>query len=153
VIVLAREDAEIHLHAIKTTNEQLHPCKRWHCHLRKLHRCSETIMQWMNLFVQLVHMLPFSNSIINGKSASDKMPLHFYPNYDRISPCWVSLLERGIPNCSPNADSSWWPFRAFTRVWCPGFIIVIPKNIWALLSAVRSFRDNLGGRNIIIWII
>jgi hypothetical protein len=41
VIVLAREDAEIHLHALKTMTKQFRLCEWGNCHLEKLHRCSK----------------------------------------------------------------------------------------------------------------
>jgi hypothetical protein len=41
VIVLAREDVEVHLHALQTVTEQFQLCEWGHCGLGKLHRCSE----------------------------------------------------------------------------------------------------------------
>jgi hypothetical protein len=41
VIVLAREDDEVHLHALQTMTEQFKLCERGHCHLGKLQLCSE----------------------------------------------------------------------------------------------------------------
>jgi hypothetical protein len=41
VIVLAREDAEVHLHALQTMTEQFQLCEWGHCRLGKLHRFSE----------------------------------------------------------------------------------------------------------------
>jgi hypothetical protein len=41
VIVLAREDVEVHLHALQTMTEQFQLCERGRYHLGKRHRCSE----------------------------------------------------------------------------------------------------------------
>jgi hypothetical protein len=41
VIVLAREDAEVHLHALQMMTEQFQLCEWGHCRLAKLHRCLE----------------------------------------------------------------------------------------------------------------
>jgi hypothetical protein len=41
VIVLAGEDVEVHLRAIRTMNEQFQLCEWGHCSLGKLHHCSE----------------------------------------------------------------------------------------------------------------
>jgi hypothetical protein len=38
---LAREDGEVHIHALQTMTEQFQLCKWEHCHLGKLHHCSE----------------------------------------------------------------------------------------------------------------
>jgi hypothetical protein len=43
VIVPAREDAEVHLHAPQTMTEQFKLCELEHCRLGKLHHCSEMI--------------------------------------------------------------------------------------------------------------
>jgi hypothetical protein len=41
VIVLAREDAEVHLHALQAMTEQFRLCEWGHCHLGKLRHCLE----------------------------------------------------------------------------------------------------------------
>jgi hypothetical protein len=42
VIVLAREDVKVHLHAPQTKNEHLWLCVWVNRHLEKLHHCYET---------------------------------------------------------------------------------------------------------------
>jgi hypothetical protein len=42
VIVLAREDVEVHLHTLQTMTEQLQLCEWGYCCLGKLHHCSGT---------------------------------------------------------------------------------------------------------------
>jgi hypothetical protein len=37
VIVLAREQVEVYLHALQAMTEQFQLCEWGHCHLRKLH--------------------------------------------------------------------------------------------------------------------
>jgi hypothetical protein len=39
--MLAREDAEVHLHALKTMTEQFQLCEWGYFRLEKLHGCSE----------------------------------------------------------------------------------------------------------------
>jgi hypothetical protein len=47
VIVLAKEDVEVHLNALETMTEQFQLCEWEHCHLGKLHRCLEiTSRSW-----------------------------------------------------------------------------------------------------------
>jgi hypothetical protein len=41
VIVLAREDVEVHVHALQTMTEQFQLCEWGHYRLGKLRRCSE----------------------------------------------------------------------------------------------------------------
>jgi hypothetical protein len=41
MIVLAREDVEVHHHALKTKAEQFQLCEWEHCCLGELHHCSE----------------------------------------------------------------------------------------------------------------
>jgi hypothetical protein len=41
VILLAKESAEVHLHASQTITEQFQVREWGHCRLGKLHRCSE----------------------------------------------------------------------------------------------------------------
>jgi hypothetical protein len=41
VIVLVREDVEVHVHAIQTMTEQFQLREWGHCPFEKLHRCSE----------------------------------------------------------------------------------------------------------------
>jgi hypothetical protein len=41
VIMLAKEDVEVHLHALQTMIEQFQLCERGHCLVGKLHRCLE----------------------------------------------------------------------------------------------------------------
>jgi hypothetical protein len=41
VTVLAREDAEVRLHALQTMTEQFRLCEWEDCRLGKLHHCSE----------------------------------------------------------------------------------------------------------------
>jgi hypothetical protein len=43
--MLAREDAEVHLHALRTMTEQFQLCEWEHCHIGKLHR-SEMSGSW-----------------------------------------------------------------------------------------------------------
>jgi hypothetical protein len=47
MIMLAKEDAEVHLHAPQTMTEQFQLCE-WggHCHLGKLQHCSEMSGSW-----------------------------------------------------------------------------------------------------------
>jgi hypothetical protein len=40
-IVLARENAEVHLHALQTMTKQFQLCEWGHCRLGKLYRCLE----------------------------------------------------------------------------------------------------------------
>jgi hypothetical protein len=40
-IMLAKEDVEVHLHALQTMNEQFHLCEWRHCQLGKVLRCLE----------------------------------------------------------------------------------------------------------------
>jgi hypothetical protein len=46
VIVLAREDVEVHLHAFQSMTEQFQLWEWGHCCLGKLHRCSEENNVW-----------------------------------------------------------------------------------------------------------
>jgi hypothetical protein len=41
MIVLTREDAEVHLHSLQYMTEQIQLCGCGHCRLGKLDRCSE----------------------------------------------------------------------------------------------------------------
>jgi hypothetical protein len=47
VIVMAKENVEIHPHALETMTEQFQLCEWGHCRLGKLHSCSEiTSRSW-----------------------------------------------------------------------------------------------------------
>jgi hypothetical protein len=58
VIVLAREDVEVHLHALQSTTEQFQLCEWGHC---RLGNC--IVVRKMHLITQNVHVFPCSNSI------------------------------------------------------------------------------------------
>jgi hypothetical protein len=44
--VLAKEDAEVHLHSLQTMTEQFQLCEWGQCHLGKLHRLEITSGSW-----------------------------------------------------------------------------------------------------------
>jgi hypothetical protein len=77
VTVLAKEDVEVHLHALQTINEQLQLCEGGHCRLEKLRRCCEiTSRLWMQLIIQPVQVLPCSNSAMNGNNETSRILYH-----------------------------------------------------------------------------
>jgi hypothetical protein len=110
--MLAREDAEVHLHALQAMTKQFQLCEWGHFLLGKLHCCSR---------------------ITSGSCDA--------PNYPKNLPL-ISLLEVGLPDCrfprvfskrklflidvgnSVMEDSSDHITRAFPVVWCSGFIVV-----------------------------
>jgi hypothetical protein len=74
VTVLAREDAEVHLHALQTMTEQFHLCEWGHCHLGKLHHCSENRLNHvMHLITQSIHVFPCINSVLKGNNVTNKI--------------------------------------------------------------------------------
>jgi hypothetical protein len=44
--MVAMGDVEVQLHALKTMTEQFQLCEWGHCHLGKLHSCSEMSGSW-----------------------------------------------------------------------------------------------------------
>jgi hypothetical protein len=77
VIVLAREDAEVHLHALQTMTEQIQLCEWEHCSLGKLYRYWEIIFgSWDVLITQAVHVLPCSKSTTKDNNGTNRILYH-----------------------------------------------------------------------------
>jgi hypothetical protein len=75
VIVLAREDVEVHLHALQTMNEQFLLCVWGHCRLGKVHHCSEMSESW-DAITQPVHVLPCHNLTMKDNNGTDRILHH-----------------------------------------------------------------------------
>jgi hypothetical protein len=77
VIVLAKKDVEVQLHALQTMTEQFQLCERGHCHLGKLPHSSEKLLdRWMHLITQPAYVLPCSNSAMNGNNGNNRILYH-----------------------------------------------------------------------------
>jgi hypothetical protein len=73
VTVTAREDVEVHFHALQTTTDEFQLCEWGHCRLGKLHRYQKiTCDHGMQLIAQPVHVLPCSNSAMKGNNGTNR---------------------------------------------------------------------------------
>jgi hypothetical protein len=97
VIVLAREGAEVHLHALQSITEQFQLWEWGHCHLRKPHHCLE-IMSGSGDALQYPTCLAVIQPcrVIMWPAEYYTMILLSRPLQNLLH---VSLLEPGIPNC------------------------------------------------------
>jgi hypothetical protein len=111
MILQAREDAEIHLHALQSMTEQFQLCERGHCRLGKLHRCLEIMSgTGMHLITQPVHVLPFSNSAVKGNNGTNRTlyrDIAAKTITELMFHCWNQTFGIvGFLVCSPNVKSS-----------------------------------------------
>jgi hypothetical protein len=97
VIVLATKDAEVHLHALQTTIEQLELCEWGHFLLGKLQRFSEHLHYGMHLITQRVHLPPCSNSAMKGDNGTNCTTILLRDPSQNLPR--LSLPEPGIPDC------------------------------------------------------
>jgi hypothetical protein len=98
VTVLAREDAEVHLHALQTMTEQFKLCEWEQCLLAKLHRYSEIMsVSWDTPITQL----PCSNSAMKGNNGTNRILYHdtAAQTITEPPPCFAVGTKPGILNC------------------------------------------------------
>jgi hypothetical protein len=114
VIVLAREEAEVYLHALRTMTELFQLCEWGFIALeicivvRKLR-----LDHWMqHLITQPVHVLPCSNSVMkDNMRPTEYCTTILLPKTSHnlsVFHCWYQELRVvGFLGCSPNVNSSW----------------------------------------------
>jgi hypothetical protein len=89
MILLAKEDVEVHIHVVQTITEQFHLCEWRHCRLRKLFRLSEMTSTY------LLAVIPPWREIMGPTEYGTTILL---PKYSQNLPR-ISLLEPGISDC------------------------------------------------------
>jgi hypothetical protein len=100
VIVVHREDAEVHLHALQTMIQQFQLCEWGHCRLVKQHRCSEvTSGSWDAPDYPIF----LDNRFTDGDGSQPYAPASLYPQED----FWYSFLLE--------AESTPGPWHAMIR--------------------------------------
>jgi hypothetical protein len=117
--------------------EQFQLCEWGHCHLGKLHRCSEIMSgSWDAPDYPACQYTPCSNLAMKGNSGTNRIPHYWCPNHH----CWnLAFWIVGFLGCSPNVNCSWcreqregqliWPYNVcvlrclMSRFYCRDAIV------------------------------
>jgi hypothetical protein len=96
IIMLVREDIEVHLHAFQTMTEQFQLCEWGYCLFGKLYRCSKiTSGLWVAPDYSAVHALPCSNSAMKGNNGTNRILYHDIAAQTITEPPLCFIFGRG----------------------------------------------------------
>jgi hypothetical protein len=98
LIVLAKEDVEVHFPALQTMTEQFQLCEWGHCRLGKLRRSEMMSGSWDAPDCPTYPRTSCSNSTMRDNDGTSRINTILLPKPSQNLP-HVSLLESGIPDC------------------------------------------------------